>query len=290
MINMLVYVSPIVFPSLLFNKYKDMFNAWLKNLMGYSLQLVFVVVFGGLFIINLEKIGLGDAKYINHDPLTGRLPVIDCDDVDGTSLICLFNISTDKGETPLLGTPVKKILGLGPVIGVIKSLNQDFVGTVITLLKSCLILYVLLQFMKSMDKIILEITGTVAFDGGHFGDDRKSFIENLKKPIENVKTGARIARYTGNAPIDKVKGVNSFVKDKMKTLRDLHGSGGDKKDDKFDKSGKDNGSGTIGLQQQKGDRGSTSSHAQLGVSDKASRDGKKVGGKIGVAKGSDETA
>lgn len=228
MINILIYISPIVFPSLLFKNYKNMFDTWLKKLMGYSLQLVFIVVFSGLFIINLEKIGLGDAKYINHDPLTGRLPVIDCDNVDGTSLICLFNVSTSKGEIPLLGKTVKKILGLGPIISVAKSLNQDFVGTVITLLKACLILYVLLQFMKGIDKIIFEITGTGAFEGGKI-----DFKEKMKDLRGKLKTGARIIRYSGIAAINKAKEGKKFVEDRAKILRDLH-QGKDKKNNEDD--------------------------------------------------------
>ena len=215
------------------------------------MQLVFVVVFGGLFIINLEKIGLGDAKYINHDPLTGRLPIIDCNNVVGAeSLICLFNISTSKGETPLLGTAAKRIFGLGPIIGVAQSLNQDFIGTVITLLKACLILYVLLQFMKSIDKVIFEITGTGAFEGGNV--DFKQTMKNLKGKLE---IGARIARYSGITALNKVKQGGKFLDNKRKELRDLH-QGKNKKNNQDDQN--DKGS-TTGSDSLKGAESDTSS-------------------------------
>lgn len=157
-VNLMIYISPIVFPSLLFRRYKNMFNTWLDSLMGYILQVVFVVVFAGLVIGNLENLGLGDAKYINHDPATGRLPVIDCPN-SNTSLLCIFNVNISKGEEPLFGNKAYKFLGLGPIVAVSKSINNDFIGTVITLIKACLVLYVLLQFLKKIPNFALDLAG-----------------------------------------------------------------------------------------------------------------------------------
>lgn len=157
-VNLLIYISPLIFPSLLFKRYKNMFTTWLDSLMGYILQVVFIVIFAGLVIGNMEKLGLGDAKYIGHDPATGRLPRLDCSSSD-ISLLCIFNVNTSKGEQPAFGTKIYKFFGIGPLVAVGKSINNNFVGTVITLIKACLILYVLLQFLKKIPDFALDLAG-----------------------------------------------------------------------------------------------------------------------------------
>lgn len=192
-INILIYTSPLIFPSLLFKKYKGMFETWLDSLIGYSLQFIFIIIFAGFFIGNMEKLGLGDAKYINHDPATGRLPTLDCSDSD-LSLLCIFKVDTTKGELPLLGTKVYKYLGLGPLVSISSSLNNDFVGTVVILLKTCLILYVLLEFLKKLPNLAIDLTGGSKFEGGNIG-----ITESIKEVSNKAQITSRVAKYSGIA-------------------------------------------------------------------------------------------
>lgn len=193
-VNLMVYISPIVFPSLLFKRYKNMFSTWLDSLMGYILQVVFVVVFAGLVIGNLENLGLGDAKYINHDPATGRLPVLDCSSSD-TSLLCIFNVNISKGEQPMLGTKIYKFLGLGPVVAVAKSINNDFIGTVIMLIKACLILYVLLEFLKKIPDFALDLAGVKSLMSANSklepGNMMKELVGKTDIAMKAMKYGGR---------------------------------------------------------------------------------------------------
>lgn len=209
-INILIYISPIVFPTLLFKKYKNVFDTWLNKLIGYSLQLIFVVIFAGFVITTLDKIALGNNKYINHDPVTGRLPIVNCNETGKLdSLICLFDISLDKSQIPAFGNTLKKIFGIGPMVGSNDVLSKNFIQTVILLLKSCLVLYVLLQFMKKMNKVISEITGTGALEGGNIG-----IKETLAKVKEGLDTGARVARYSAITAKNTTKRAAVGLKDK----------------------------------------------------------------------------
>ncbi|MDD2839958.1 MAG: glycine-rich protein [Rickettsiales bacterium] len=228
-VNLLIYISPIVFPSLLFKKYKNMFGIWLDSLMGYILQVAFVVIFAGLVIGNLENLGLGDAKYINHDPATGRLPVLDCSNSD-TSLLCIFNVNISKGEQPAFGIKLYKFLGLGPLVGVAKSINSNFIGTVITLIKACLILYVLLQFLKKIPNFALDLANVKALL------DTNSKLEpgNMMKELKNKSEIALKAMKYGG--MTAAGGIKKGLGKANETRKEFGGAVKELKDSKKKKS------------------------------------------------------
>lgn len=155
-INILVFVSPIIFPALLFDKYKGIFDEWLKSIMGFCLQLVVILIFAGLFIGTIDRVGLGGAEYINHNPETGRNPELHCPTDASTSVLCLFAptmLSHSKTDnlSQTIGKEILGILGLGNMYYLIGNIgNNGFANFFLSILSFVIVLAV---FYNLLDKI-----------------------------------------------------------------------------------------------------------------------------------------
>ena len=253
-INLLIYVSPIVFPSLLFHRFESIFNKWLNYLMSFCLQFMFVIIYAGFLIGNLDNFAMGSAKYVGHDPTTGRLPSIECSGATD-SILCLFAPNTSKGDTYLMGEKVGKILGLGPIISVANALVQDFTGTVFTLLKFCLIMYVLMEFLKKMPDFVAKLTNGTALNGKNIS--LTETMKGVKDGVETVKRGAMgILKGAGN----KVSSAGSFLYKGGKAIADKVES--KKRDEARSRGPQDKGGGEA----KSDDKNSKSNSGDVGVS------------------------
>ena len=65
---MLLYVSPIIIPCVLFESQKKIFNTWLKNLIGYALQPMFLLAFVALSLSIMDKYTLGEGIFTGAGP------------------------------------------------------------------------------------------------------------------------------------------------------------------------------------------------------------------------------
>lgn len=232
-INIMIFVSPVIFPTLLFEKYKGVFTKWLDNLMSFCLQFVFVVIFVGFLIGNLDKFAIGSARWVGHDRTTGRLPTLVCGDASD-SIVCIFKVNTNKGTKPMLGEKIGKFLGIGPVVSLVQSISRDFAGTVMTLLKFCLIIYVLLEFLKKIPGVAAELTNGTALDGGQL--DVKEIMGKIKDTTETVTRGATGALKKGAKSLGDLKKNVGDTKNKIKEAR---AAGDAINDKKFGDDGKD---------------------------------------------------
>ncbi len=158
-INILVFVSPIIFPALLFDKYKGIFDEWLKSIMGFCLQLVVILIFTGFFIGTIDRVGLGGAEYINHNPETGRNPELHCPTDAGTSILCLFTPTMlSQSETDSSFTAFNKellgILGLGNMYYLAGNIgNNGFTNFFLSMLSFVIVLYVFYNFLSKIPDI-----------------------------------------------------------------------------------------------------------------------------------------
>ena len=240
-INIMVYVSPIIFPTLLFDKYKGIFNKWLDNLIGFCLQFVFVIIFTGFLIGNLDKFAIGSARWVGHDRTTGRLPTLVCGDATD-SVVCIFKVNTNKGTKPMLGEKIGKFLGIGPVVSLVDSISRDFSGTVMTLLKFCLIIYVFMEFLKKIPGVAEELVGGKALDTNQASVGQ--IMNKIKDTTDTITRGAKGAIKKG---AKSVGGLASKVKSKKQEADETRKDGREINDRNLNNNnGKDGNNGELG--------------------------------------------
>lgn len=87
-LSILVYISPLAFCCLMFNKTKKIFENWLKQVMGYIVQPVIIFAYLGLFLTVLDNSMIGTAKFADfNNTYDGNFKNLDCiDDPNGKDI------------------------------------------------------------------------------------------------------------------------------------------------------------------------------------------------------------
>jgi len=231
-----IFISPIIIPLVLFEKTKNIFDAWLMQLMSFSLSPIVLFAYLAIFISLSEEIMYGGASGL-------RDGVVECDNYcktpSGEKLSeskCLANRGSGNSEiiNPLDYSVAcllnfndfKKDNGFALFGVVLPSLGDLFADgkaelRILLVLKSALFLFILAQFMDEIPSIIGRLTGEVI--------DVKSagYMAVMKKFASTVrgiqKRGARVVKGAGLAQLQKAKKSASEGKGEEKD------SGGDKK-------------------------------------------------------------
>lgn len=195
MITLLIFISPIIFPFLLIAKYKGIFDNWLSNLMGACFQMLFLMGFIGFALLTIDDVTLGDGRYYNHDPYTGRSPSVTCGE-DGLSLLCFIannpNQSTDGEQA--FGEEILNFLGLGPLLYSVKSIFRVGVFAIMSYLLGVLIvIYIMVKildqiptFTKRIFSAPDEVGGNMSFKGA------RSVVKNRGRDVANFTRGAHL--------------------------------------------------------------------------------------------------
>lgn len=178
-IILLVYVSPITITFVLFSKTKDMFDKWLRQLIGYSLQPVFLFAYIGIFITVFETLVSGSATYAGAAPQkqlvcdkaclyqdgttsSSAADIEDCDLENGDKIInpmsdsiaCIMNL----GQSHFSSTPVLQSFGVS--ITIIKNFFTDEGREkLLTVLKGLLVVYILVGFIDDIPGLSSAIMG-----------------------------------------------------------------------------------------------------------------------------------
>ena len=237
-----VFVSPIIIPLILFEKTKGIFDAWLTQLISFTLQPIILFSFLAIFITLSEKILYKDAIFDNRNLVCQE----HCRDVND-KIITDLNIckSSTSGSTkysdiinPTELTPAcilrindfKKNNGfamLGIYLPEVFKLNNN---KILLILKSALFLYVLLQMVDQIPGITSSLTGEII--------DVKSVggIEMLKKFTAGVRAiQKRAARSIQNQIPDPKKDDNKEGDEKEKATDSAQG--GDQEKPAVDSAG-----------------------------------------------------
>lgn len=77
LIILLVYISPIIIPLCLFKRTEDIYDKWLKTLLGTAIQPIVLFAYLGIFISVLDYSVIGDGKFRGGG---GNIKVLDCDE------------------------------------------------------------------------------------------------------------------------------------------------------------------------------------------------------------------
>jgi len=233
-IILLIYVSPITITTCLFKKTEGIFNRWLPELIGYSLQPIILFAYMGLFITILDTLVIGSATFKGSPPQrvivcnkicidqTGSLVPMskdqvstDCDLDNGEKIVdpmsdsvaCMMNLSNDKfGKIPVLEP-------LGMAIPMIKDFFSDNGRQkILTITKAVLILFILAQFLDEIPGIASNLIG-----GGDLpaapttsGMDLAGKAFGIGLAIQ--KRGAGVVRKTGSSASSSAERIQAARK------------------------------------------------------------------------------
>ena len=182
-IIIMVFVSPIIIPLLLFEKTKSIFASWLKELISFCFQPMILFAYIAIFITVMDRAFIGDATFVgdkkvldcnefcqdvNGSPVqkkTGEgtiTSVEDCDKAKGmmvdpvdNSLACLLNV--DKFSS----APGLELFGISiPILyDLFKGGNEKVKAKIFTIMRGALVMYLLYKFMDEIPGITASLIG-----------------------------------------------------------------------------------------------------------------------------------
>lgn len=159
-IIILLYVSPVTITLAFFEKTKNIFSGWLKQLLGFALQPMILFAYLGILVTLLDYVILGSATFkpsivevdgVQFEDTYGRITpkIISCSgDANDDSLYCIFRISdikTFNGFEPL---------GLG--IPMLASMNSAKLSTIF---KAAILMFIFSSFMDKITEVAAKLVG-----------------------------------------------------------------------------------------------------------------------------------
>ncbi len=191
-IIIMVYVSPMVIPTVMFKKTTNIFKSWATQLVGFCLQPLILFAYIAIFITIMDKVLIGSATFHgtvpnktisckaycadssgNKVPESCDTDTASCDpecDNLGNELIdpmddsfaCLININS-FGKFPGL-----EIIGISVPI-LINVFDGNIKEKVLTLVKAALVMYILCQFMDQIPEMASYLMGGAGLSGSGAG-------------------------------------------------------------------------------------------------------------------------
>jgi len=147
-IIILMYVSPIAITAALFDKTKNIFNGWWKQMLGFTLQPMILFAYLGILITLFDKIIIGDDVRFTGDGKQNPKQMICNDAAKNTSIICIFRIPDIKTYDGF------EALGVGlPMLG---SMNQEKLQSI---MKAALIMFIFMKFMDQITGFASKLVG-----------------------------------------------------------------------------------------------------------------------------------
>jgi len=233
-INIIIFLSPVIIPLMLFSKYKSIFTKFIDSLIGYTLQFIFAIILAAFILSTFDNIFLGSAKYKDHDN-NGRFPKLDCSSLSKfDSLYCIFDINTSGGTEIWPSENFYRYTGIGVNVPIVTtawskiaaffSYNSStsvnsyddvtqivgdyavnkvsmFTNFILLLLKASLISYILSKLFDQIPMISMAIAGAKKLDRNvNIG---KSTIST---GIKDIKIGARVAKSPIKSMYNRAKG------------------------------------------------------------------------------------
>ena len=190
-VNIMIFVTPIIFPMLLHSRTKSIFDNWLKEFICFCLQYILVAVYIGFLIGTYERYTIGSAFYTNHEETTGRFPILNCPSEASDSLVCIFQINPHKGTDPAWGI-LTQVFGIGPYVTSVKSIIQDFSGTLLTIFEAVMITFLLLIFIEKIPTVASKLLNGTALNG--VNTSPSDIIDTINKVKDKAQAAQRLFR------------------------------------------------------------------------------------------------
>lgn len=97
--TMLLFLSPLIIPTILFDKTKKIFDKWLKNLLGFALQPMILVAYISISIMIIDNFTLGDGVFTGSAPYKNLVCGYICKDKKTGSIKAYTNNNYGVEET-----------------------------------------------------------------------------------------------------------------------------------------------------------------------------------------------
>ncbi len=180
-IVILIYVSPIVFTCILFQKTKSIFDNWLKQLIGLVLQPVILFAYLGIFISIFEYVIIGNVEY-RGDGLKVPKEIVCSGEAKDKSIYCIFRIAN-----------FKTFSGLEPIglsVPILTSMNKEKLNTII---KAGILMFIFSNFMDQVSTLAAKLVG-----GSKLKSSTPGMVDMGKEAFEKAngvrKRGTRLAK------------------------------------------------------------------------------------------------
>ena len=244
-LSILVYISPLAFCCLMFNRTKHIFQQWLSQIMGYIIQPVIIFAYLGLFLTVIDNAMIGNAEFVGlNESLDGTFKNMNCAERDNifdsknkikpqeTSAICAM------AEAGLIENNVEgvKKISLQPfnlVITVFQDAKDNDAKRLKSMFKLALITFIFYKIFEYITSLASSLTG--AADSTQMLDALKQNMQGIGKKIGNVMGGAEkigrdMAVRGGKDAISKgyKKGRESFKSGNKNKASNNQNSSGDK--------------------------------------------------------------
>lgn len=215
----MVYVSPIIIPLILFEKTKNIFSGWIKQIISFSLQPMILFAYLAIFVSLMDRTLIGSATFYGAPPFRAVSCQEFCQDTLGN---IVDNPNCDQIGQKLVVPKADsmacmisgKAFGNWPgleLIGVTLPFIIDFFTNhvrerILTVAKAALVLYFLLTFMDEIPEITSQLLGGASlpqskissvamFKGiaGVMNEVQKRALRGIKKGVSNSAAGTRDA-------------------------------------------------------------------------------------------------
>jgi type IV secretory pathway VirB6-like protein len=158
----LMYISVFIIPLCLFNRTKEIFNKWWKNMLGFILQPMILFAYLGILIAIFDNIVIGSATFTTTGTITidgnensrddygqASEKTIYCNSkAENDSIYCIFRIADIKTYNGF------EALGVGlPILG---SMNASKLTTII---KGALLMFIFSTFMDKIAEVAASLVG-----------------------------------------------------------------------------------------------------------------------------------
>jgi type IV secretion system protein VirB6 len=216
-----VFISPLIIPTILFEKTKNIFDSWFKELIGFGMQVAILFAYIGIVVSVMDGVLVGKATFIGDNPRSLNCNEY-CVKADGTmsndvsncssandilvnpldsSVLCLINIDAKSFNS----YPGFEIIGVSIIT--LKNLFDDPSKTtlrLLTIFKGVLVIFLLYKFMDEIPGIGEQLSGGTQLPTSK-ADPFKAFmrISNLTQGF--VKRARRASIKLGKSLKDRNK-------------------------------------------------------------------------------------
>jgi type IV secretory pathway VirB6-like protein len=207
----LMYISPILIPMVMFQRTKYIFESWWKQILGFTLQPMILFAYLGILVTLFDKVIIGSDVTFTGDGRQSPKQIVCNDTAEDTSIYCIFRISDIKTFTGL------EVLGIGlPILG---SMNQDKLQTII---KAALIMFVFMKFMDQISLFAYHLVGGSMLESG-WKISAAGMAKNAYKTLRGIqergmnvikKQGGFIARKAGQ----ELQGIGRALGDRGRAV------------------------------------------------------------------------